>query len=182
MEGREAPHPAIDLSARLRRIARECDSHAKAAAEGLPAGFGQVDDVIVLLQPLRSGAPKDDQELLESTLRQLAEKNFLTGTQAVEDNGVWAALLRGCAARGFGFHAELSENEGARAEEALLGERGARALVSARPKAHLPLANFVERSGRFTAEAIGRVTARDIRVRWMGETVLEAESLDLETE
>ena len=182
MEGREAPHPAIDLPARLRRIARECDSRAKAAAEGLPAGFGQVDDVIVLLQPLRSGAPKDDQASLESTLRQLAEKNFLTGTQAIEDNGVWAGLLSGCAARGFGFHVELSESEAASAAEALLAERHGRALVSARPKAHMPLANFVERGGRFIAEAIGRVTARDVRVRWMGETVLEAESLDLETE
>jgi hypothetical protein len=50
--------------------------------------------------------------------------------------------------------------------------------VSARPKAHLPLANFVERGGRFTAEAIGRVTAGEIRVRWMGETVFEAASIE----
>jgi hypothetical protein len=171
VQGRDAPEAASDLAAQLRLIARQCSSKTKAAAEGLPDGFGQVDDVIVLLQPLRSQASPKDEHPLESTLRRLADKNFLTGTQAVEDHGVWAALVRGCAPHGFGFHAELSESEGASAAEALLGERCGRALVSTRSKAHVPLANFVERGGRFTAEAIGRVTAGDVRVRWMGEIV-----------
>ena len=169
----------MDLAAKLRSTARRCGSLAKAAAEGLPAGFGQVDDVIVLLQPLRLFAAKEDQEVLESSLRQLAEKNFLTGTQAIGEGGLWAAMVCGCAPRRFGFHAELSESEGASAGEALLSERCGSALVTARPKAHLPLANFVERGGQFTAESIGRVTARNIRVRWMGETVVETEKLEL---
>src|SRR6201999_1357471 len=147
--------------------------------DGLPAGFGQVDDVVVLLQPLRLASADGDESTLESALRQLAEKNFLTGTQAIGEGGVWAAMMCGCAPRRFGFHAELTEGEGASAAEALFGERSGRALVSTRPKAHLPLANFIERRGQFTAEAIGRVTARDIRVQWMGETVLEAASLQL---
>jgi len=41
----------------------------------------------------------------------------------------------------------------------------------------MPLANFVERDGQFTAEAIGRVTAGHVSVQWMGKTLLEAENL-----
>ena len=165
-----------DLAEQLRAVARHCKG-ARAAAEGLPAGFGQVDDIVVLLQPIRLTRARDDEAALESTLRRISEKNFLTGTQTIGEGGVWAALVCGCAAVGHGFHVELSENEGASAEEALLAARGGSALVSARPKAHLPLANFVERGGQFTAEAIGRVTAQDIRVRWMGVTLFEAADL-----
>lgn len=165
-----------ELLQQMREAAARCGRRSQAAVEGLPAGFPHVDDVIVLVQPLRAGA-EEDQNALQSTLQQLADKNFLTGTQAVREGGVWAALVCGCAGHGRGFHAELSETEGASAAEALLGERPARVLVSARPKAHLPLANFVERGGRFTAEAIGRVASQDIRVRWMGETLFEAASV-----
>lgn len=172
MESRDEPLNTGDLLAAARRC-----GPAKAAAEGLPAGFEQVDDVIILLQPLRLAGAEEDEAALKSTLMRLAEKNFLTGTQGVGDGGLWAALACGCSSRGFGFHAELTESEGANASMALLGERVARALVSTRPKAHLPLANFVERAGQFTAEAIGRVTAGDIRVRWMGDTVLQAVNL-----
>jgi phosphoribosylformylglycinamidine (FGAM) synthase-like enzyme len=167
---------ADDLLDQLRATAQQYTG-AKAAAEGLPAGFNQIDDVIVLLQPVRLAA-QDEHEALEAILRQLAEKNFLTGTQAVGEGGVWAALINGCATARLGFHAEFSESEGANAIDALITERTGRALVSTRPKAHLPLANFVERRGRFTAEAIGRVTAGDVRVQWMGTTLLEAASLD----
>jgi phosphoribosylformylglycinamidine (FGAM) synthase-like enzyme len=131
----------------------------------------------VLLQPLRIYA-EDDPEALLATLHRLAEKNFLTGTQAVGAGGVWTALVCGCAAHERGFHCELSESEGASVRDALLGERAGCVLVSTRPKAHLPLANFVERGGLFTAEAIGRVTASDIRVRWIGNIVFEAPSLE----
>ena len=178
MDRRGKPRFA-DLMETLRSTTRHCEPHAKASAEGLPAGFGRVDDVIVLLQPLRLGSAGEDESALESALRQLAEKNFLTGTQAIGEGGVWAAMMCGSAPHGFGFHAELTEGEGANAAEALFGERGGRALVSTRPKAHLPLANFIERRGQFTAEAIGRVTAGDVRVQWMGEIVLEAASLRL---
>ena len=166
-----------DLLDQLRAAAHR-GRGAKAASAGLPAGFAQIDDVIVLLQPLRLARAEDADETLASTLRRLAEKNFLTGTQAVGEGGVWAALVDGCATAGCGFHAELSEGEGANAFDALLGERSGRALVSTRPKAHLPLANFVERGRVFTAEAIARVTAGDVRVRWMGVTVLEATALN----
>jgi hypothetical protein len=37
----------------------------------------------------------------------------------------------------------------------------------------LPLSNFVDRRGAFTAEPLGRVTRSHLRIRWMGETVLE---------
>jgi hypothetical protein len=177
VEGGEGARGA-DLLERLRSAARNCEPRAKAVADGLPAGFGHVDDVIVLLQPLRLAPSSDEDGAVETTVGRLAEKNFLTGTQAVADGGLWAAMMSGCASQGFGFHAELTESEGTSAAEALLGERRGCALVSARPKAHLPLANFVERAGLFTAEAIARVTAADVRVRWMGETVLQAPSLD----
>jgi phosphoribosylformylglycinamidine (FGAM) synthase-like enzyme len=175
VEHREAK--VAELAARLRSIAERCGSHATAAADGLPAGFGQVGDVIVLLQPLRLSTTDEDEAALESTLRRLAEKNFLTGSQAVGDGGIAEALMCGCAPGRFGFHAELAESEGANAADAMFRGRCNCALVSTRPKAHLPLANFVERGREFTAEAIGRVTAGDIRVRWMGETLLEAETL-----
>lgn len=170
-----------NLFEQLRVVAQRCRG-AKAAAEGLPAGFAQIDDVIVLLQPVRFAvevAVQDESAELEATLRRLAEKNFLTGSQAVGEGGVWAALINGCTTAGCGFHADLNENDGVNVVDALLAERGSRALVSARPKAHMPLANFVERGGRFTAEAIGRVTAGDICVKWMGETVFEAASPNL---
>lgn len=166
-----------ELLDQMREAAARGQREPESAADGLPAGFPNVDDVIVLLQPLRVVA-EDNQEALFSTLQRLADKNFLTGTQALRDAGVWAALLCGCAGHRRGFHAELSETEGATAADALLAQRPSRVLVSARPKAHVPLANFVERGGRFTAEAIGRVTSRDVRVRWMGETVFEAASID----
>ena len=92
------------------------------------------------------------------------------------------AIATGCLMSvpgGFGFHAELAESEGASAADAMFRERHRCALVSTRPKAHMPLANFVERGREFTAEAIGRVTARGVRIRWMGETLLEAETLQL---
>ena len=166
-----------DLRQQLRAAALLRGSESKPAADGLPPGFQHVDDVIVLLQPLRIAAEDHPEELL-ATLQRLAEKNFLTGTQAVGDGGIWAALLCGCAGHARGFHAELSETEGTTAADALLSERPARVLVSTRPKAHVPLANFVERGGRFTAEAIGRVTAAEIRVRWMDETILEAPGIE----
>ena len=172
MEGRNDASLA-DLAVKLQSIARNYGLHATAAANGLPAGFGQVDDVIVLLQPLRLTATDKDEGALESMLRRLAEKNFLTGTQAIGDGGIATALACGCGPGRFGFHVELSESEGASAEEALFGERRCRALVSTRPKAHVPLANFVERGAQFTAEAIGRVTAGDVCVKWMGDTLLE---------
>lgn len=179
MSCREEPG-VVGLATRLQAIAQSCGLHAKAAADGLPAGFGHVDDVIVLLQPLRlAPAAKDGEAALQSTLLQLVEKNFLTGSQAVGDGGIAAALLCGCAPHGFGFHAGLTETEGTDAEDALFRERNNCALVSTRPKAHLPLANFVERGGQFTAEAIGRVTAGDVRVQWMGETLLESQNLQL---
>ena len=178
MSGREEPGVA-DLAMRLQAIAKNCGSRAKAAAYGLPAGFGHVDDVIVLLQPFVLATAEKYEVALESTLQRVAEKNFLTGSQAIGEGGIAAALVCGCAPHGFGFHAALTEAEGASAEDALFRERHNCALVSARPKAHLPLTNFVERGGQFTAEAIGRVTARDVRVQWMGETLLVAEHLRL---
>jgi hypothetical protein len=42
----------VDLAAKLRSTARHCGSRAKAAADGLPASFGQVDDVIVETEKL----------------------------------------------------------------------------------------------------------------------------------
>lgn len=160
----------------LRAIARGCGS-AASPAEGLPAGFQNVGDVILLLQPMRLAA-EDADEALRSTLERLAEKSFLTGTQTIARGGLWAALVGGCAAHARGFHTELSESEGATASDALLAERSSCVLVSTRPKAHVPLANFVERRGRFTAEAIGRVTAGEVRVRWMDQTVLEVPSME----
>ena len=177
MEHHEAN--VAELATRLRSIAERCGAHATAAADGLPAGFGQVGDVIVLLQPLRLAAADEKEAPLESMLRRLAEKNFLTGSQTVGDGGIAGALVCGCAPGRFGFHVELAESEGASAADAIFRERRHCALVSTRPKAHLPLANFVERGRQFTAEAIGRVTARDVRIRWMGETLLEAETLQL---
>jgi len=167
---------AADLLQHLRAATPQC-SVSTSAAEALPAGFGQVDDIILLLQPLPLPAAQKNPSALESTLRHLAEKNFLTGTQAISEAGLWVALVCGCASAGLGFHAELTENEGASIEEALLADRCNCALVTARPRAHVPLANFVERGGLFAAEAIGRVTPRDIRLKWMGETVLEASNL-----
>ena len=152
----------MDLLEQLRAAAQRCTG-ATAAAEGLAAGLGQIGDIIVLLQPLRLSAQQED-DALQSALHRLAEKNFLTGTQAIGEGGLWAALVCGCVSTGHGFHAELTENEGVSVDEALFAPRPSRALVSTRPKAHLPLANFVERSTPFTAEAIGRVTARDIRL------------------
>lgn len=176
MESRDQ-EPAANLTAQLLSITKRCDLHAKAAAEGLPEEFGQVDDVIMLLQPLLLAANEDQGEL-QSTLQRLAEKNFLTGSQALDDSSLAAALICACVPRGLGFHVELAESEGATAIEALLEDRRGCALVTARPKAHLPLANFAERGGRFSAEAIGRVTAGDIRVKWMGETLLEIPRLN----
>lgn len=160
-----------DLLSRLRAAAGGCGEGAQVVAEGIPAGLGQVDDIVVLLQPLRLGCAIDDQAELESTLRRLAEKNFLTGAVGVGAGGLGAALV--CGSRSRGFHVDLTESEGESVVEALFGERVGWALVTARPKAHVPLANFVERGGVFTAEAIGRVTAEDVRVRWMGATVVE---------
>lgn len=165
---------ADDLLGRLRALAE--GAQPVAAAEGLPTGFAHVDDVIVLLQPLplaAVGVPPETAPALASILQQLQEKNFLTGSQAVGHGGLAAALVDGCIPSRRGFHVELTENEGADVVEALFAPRDGCALVSTRPKAHVPLANFVERRGDFTAEAVGRVTDADVRVRWMGATMAE---------
>lgn len=164
---------ASDLLAQLRAAALRFGTHPQPAAEGLPAGFGNLDDVILLVQPLRLNATTDDEIALKAVLQRAAEKNFLTGSQAVGEGGIGLALLAGSLPRGFGFRAELTENEGTTAPEALFAKHSARALVSTRPKAHLPLANFVERSAQFTADAIARVTDGEVRVRWMGAMVIE---------
>lgn len=161
------------------RVLMRREMTARPAAEGLPAGFCRADDVIVLLQPSRIVDAPGEHDALHSMLVRLAEKNFLTGTQAVGDDGLAAALLGACAGRGLGFHLDLSENEGADAGHALFGERVGCALVSTRPKAHIPLANFVERGGQLIAEAIGRVSDGDVRVRWMGESLVEIPRIEV---
>lgn len=119
-----------DLLQRMRDLARRSSGERRAAADGMATGFQQVDDVIVLLQPLRV-VVQEDHEALAITLERLAEKSFLAGMQPVGDGGVWVALVSGCAGHRRGFRAELSEIEGATAAEALLSERGGRVLVSA---------------------------------------------------
>lgn len=177
MDASEPPFAAKDRLRRWLEHKEPAQPQPPVLPESLPRGFRQIDDVILLLQPVRV-VPVEDHEALLETLARLAEKNFLTGTEPLREGGIWAALVRGCAPAARGFHLELTENEGADAGQALLVARPASALVSTRPKAHVPLANFVERGGQFTAEAIGRLSTADVRVRWMGRTVLQAESLE----
>ena len=177
-----------DLRAVLRRVG---------ARAGEP--FGRTGDAIVLIQPVRLAATDAAGEVerslwaevamgwvlagedartsenaheLDELLRRVREKNFLTGEQRVLRGGVAVALVLACATDGHAFDVELTENDGDDPVHALFGERDGRAIVACRASAHLALTNFVDRSAHFTAETIGRITERDIRVRWMGETVL----------
>ena len=159
--------------------------------------FGRVGDAIVLIQPVRltavesrreleeslwaevalgrvvaSDGEREDSRALDELLRQVRDKNFLTGEQRVSCGGVAAALVHACVTDRHGFDVELTENEGEDPVHALFGEQGSRAVVACRSSAHLALTNFVDRSAHCTAETIGRITERDIRVRWMGKTVL----------
>jgi len=137
--------------------------------------LGQPGDVILLLQPLRAECQP---EALAMMIDRLAEKNFLVGAEIVDMKGIAATLLPCALSADLGFHLDLTEGEGASLWDALFSEPapGSRALVTTRPKAHLPLSNFVDRSGEFAAEAVGRLTAGDLRIRWMGEAVLELPS------
>jgi phosphoribosylformylglycinamidine (FGAM) synthase-like enzyme len=198
-----------DLLSDLRSIFER--SHASTTIqqpENLPSGFARADDVIILLQPVRLDAPSPLEELreslwadlvlsrhtknakrvtptapdaLEDLLLKLAGKNFLTGSQRLQRGGLGAALLHAASAKSLGFHIDLSENEGTNPLHALFNERPGRVLATARAKAHLPLENFAERTGSWTADAIGRVTPGDIRVRWLNETVLETNITALTT-
>lgn len=177
---------------------------AETSASHVSQPFGRVGDALVLLQPLRIGtadvagelnrsawaeiAPaaersatnesttQENERELDELLCRLREKNFLTGEQRVLRGGLAAALTMACAAKGNGLDVELTENEGADRVHALFEEAPGRAVVACRPSAHLALTNFVDRSARFTAEAIGRITDGTVRVRWMGETVLQVEA------
>lgn len=162
------PELPAKVLAELRAIAAQ--SHTR--LENSP---GQPGDVILLLQPLR---PDNRPEDLVAIIDRLAEKNFLTGTAHLKQHGIAGALVPGALATGLGFHLDLAESEGQSLLDALFTEppTRTRALVTTRPKAHLPLSNFVDRRGMFTADALGRITAGDLRIRWMGETVLDLES------
>lgn len=186
-----------DWNALLRHIAAEAEHSA--------AVFGRPGDVIVLIQPARVAAEDPAHELIQSAwaevaacaqesthtidtlepdrvvdvLGRLREKNFLTGEERVGRGGLAAALARACGPHSMGFDVNLAETEGVHAVHALFGERTGRAVVTCRSSAHLALANFVDRSGWFTAEAIGRVTGGRVSVRWMGAIVLETDTRDL---
>ena len=183
MAGRAEPETQGDLltelAARLKRISGE-------STGGSAPPYTRAGDAIVLLQPLRLIA--NDPEAAEAAawddavgalLRLLREKNFLTGEQRVVSGGLAAALLRACVAHRNGFDVSLDEHQGSAARDALFGERPGCALLTCRPSAHLALTNFVDRSGRFTAEAIGRVTTGRLRVRWMERTILETQMSSL---
>lgn len=167
-----ATEQASALIERLRAAGAE---HARGSSQ---EGFGRAGRVIVLIEPagLRalSTEPTGDTEIQE-LLRRLREKNFSKGEQRVGAGGLAATLMRACAGQGTGFELSLSEEHGDDVTAALFRERSAAVLVTCWPSAHLALANFVDRSGRFTGEAIGRVTAGEVRVRWMGATVLATE-------
>lgn len=153
---------------------------AAGADAAVPRGFARPGEVIVLLQPAGLGrdSERDEQEL-EALLMRLWEKNFVKGEQRVGAGGIGGALVRACAPHATGFDADLSEEQGCDLADALFAERCCRALVTSWSSAHLATANFVDRSGRFTGEAIGRVTAGNVCVRWMGETVLATEIQNL---
>lgn len=174
---RNAVDEVRDLLEELRCVLQQARPSGDVEFAELRMSGVRADDVILLVQPIRltdsNQRVREQDGTLDATLQRLAEKNFLSGAWPIAEGGVAAALGRACAFRGLGFHVDLTESEGASAADALLGERSGRALVSSRAKAHLPLTNFVERGGALTAEAIGRVTKGDVRVCWMGETVLK---------
>lgn len=157
------------------RLLAELRAVAALPRIGVETSLGRPDDVILLVQPLRTD---NNHEALAKLIDQIGEKNFLTGAEVLGQHGIAGVLIANAIATGCGFHLDLTENEGASLVEALFAESapGTRAVVTTRPKAHLPLSNFVDRRGAFTAEAVGRVTRGDLRIRWMGETALELSS------
>lgn len=164
---------ADELIVRLRAIAAE----AVRSQEGQD-GFARPGEAIVLVQPaLRVGveATEATDDALEQLLTRLREKNFLKAQVRVGHGGIIGALVCACVQAGTGFHVSLGENEGSSFADALWGESPARALVACWSSAHLATSNFVDRTGQFTGEAIGRVTSGELRVRWMGETVVATE-------
>ena len=145
-----------------------------------PEGFARPGEVILLLRPAGAFSMAHSGRVdLDRLLARLRERNFLKSLQRVHAGGIGGALLRACKAAQTGFDLSLGEDQGADLADALFGESDARALVTCWASAHLAIANFVNRSGSFTGEAIGRVTAGEVRLRWMGETVLRASTRDI---
>ena len=161
---------AEELIVRLRAIAAEARG-----AETPKNGFTRPGEVIVLVQPALRVGVEATGDALGQLLTQLREKNFLKAQQRIGHGGIIGALVHACAQAGTGFDVSLGENEGSSFADALWGESPGRALVACWWSAHLATSNFVDRTGQFTGEAIGRVTSGELRVRWMGETVVATE-------
>ena len=173
-----APEELKVLVKRFRQMAQE-----RSIADLRAYGFRRPGEIIVLIQPAlltRTGAEEDQERRRGELLAYLRDKNFLKGEVLVGGGGVGGALLRACASAHTGFELMLAESEGDGLANALWREAPGRALVACWSSAHLALANFVDRSGLFTGEAIGRVTGGEVRVRWMGELVLATDMRELQ--
>jgi len=103
----------------------------------------------------------------------LAAEGSLQSAHDISDGGLAVTLAESCfAANGLGAKAKLEEN--GPAESALLGERGARAVVSVTP-AHLARVLNTARQCNVAAQEIGKVIGGDaFRIQCKGSAVIDS--------
>jgi phosphoribosylformylglycinamidine synthase len=103
----------------------------------------------------------------------LAAEGSLQSAHDISDGGLAVTLAESCfAANGLGANAKLEEN--GPAESALLGERGARAVVSVTP-AHLARVLNTARQYQVAAHEIGNVIRGDaFRIKYKGSAVIDS--------
>ena len=151
----------MDAGTELRRALKE-------AGPVSVQGELRVGDALVLLEPALEG---DDAALAE-LLAMLAQRNFVRAQVVLGGSALGPVLAGMCRAAGVGFEVNLEDEAGVGAEPWLRGRPHA-ALVTCSAHAHLALTLVAERGGRFSAQAVGRVTGEGLRLRVHGELVAD---------
>lgn len=117
-------------------------------------------DALVLLT---AAAPDTDVESMAELLAMLTRRHFVRTSLAIQGDLVEAVRAQ-CIEQGVGARLTLEQEH--------LASHELRTLVTARPHAHLALSIVAERSGRFTADAIGTVLDAGLTLYVKGRPIL----------
>jgi len=161
------------------------DGHAEQSSAGAASNANSQRELssseyAFALQGIAAGAPPvvdlaAEQRLIE-TLLALAAKGLLHSAHDISDGGLAVTVAESCFASRDGLSAEIAlaqSDPAEKAEIALFGERGARAIISCAPDTLAALRESARQYG-VDIQEIGRVTRNAFRIQWNGRTVVDS--------
>jgi phosphoribosylformylglycinamidine (FGAM) synthase-like enzyme len=113
-------------------------------------------------------------DALHAVVQRLVDAKFLHSACVIGHGGVAVALAQAARVNALGARVNMFQPEYHSALHAYFSEAPTRLLLSCDTHAHLALANFIERTGRFIAMPLGRVHSSDFSLSWEGERVIHA--------